>query len=245
MKDMINKFCSEVSARVIHATADEKIEIERELRDHIEDHTQALVELGYSEEEAREKAIEAMGDPEEIGRELNKEYPVLWLILSRIPAILSIILVIIILLSPKIVALSNAFTNLQARIAPEQRNLSSDGHEVEYLFDIRREIPTANDIVRFYGSKVYSEDGGYYALIGSCCYDKWIFGYAADGCHDYVKYESLDGRGHGGGGFSNSGASFSICSVAVEYGQEFVTASYDRFGTYWTAEIPLDWEGVE
>ena len=246
MKDIISNFCSDVSSYVRHATPEEKAQIEQELRDHIEDHAQALMGLGRNEEEATKRAVESMGNPKEIGEELNKEYPIIWLILSRIPAFLIAILVAILIISPASVSVYNAYTNLQARIAPETRYLSNDGHKVDYFFDIRREVPNANDVIRFYGSTVYCEDGKYYGLVGSSCYDKWIFGYASDNVHDNIRYHTLAGNSYsGGGGFSNSGASFHLRTIEVEYGQQYVSVSYDRFGTKWEAKIPLNWEGVE
>ena len=38
------------------------------IRDSIEDHAEALVEHGYTEEDAAARAVELMGDPEETGK---------------------------------------------------------------------------------------------------------------------------------------------------------------------------------
>lgn len=48
--------------------------VEEELREHIEDKTLDLMRIfpGMTEEEAREQALDRMGDPEEIGKELAK-----------------------------------------------------------------------------------------------------------------------------------------------------------------------------
>lgn len=48
--------------------------VEKELREHIEDKTLDLMRIfpGMTEEEAREQALDRMGDPEEIGKELAK-----------------------------------------------------------------------------------------------------------------------------------------------------------------------------
>ena len=48
--------------------------VERELREHIEDKTADLMRIfpDMNEEEARERALSGMGDPEEIGKELAK-----------------------------------------------------------------------------------------------------------------------------------------------------------------------------
>ena len=52
--------------------------IARELRDHYEDHRQALLELGYEDELASERALSAMGDAEEVGQAMNRVHNPLW-----------------------------------------------------------------------------------------------------------------------------------------------------------------------
>lgn len=46
--------------------------IEEELKSHIEDAKEDFIIKGLSEKEAEEKAVEAMGNPEDIGKKLNK-----------------------------------------------------------------------------------------------------------------------------------------------------------------------------
>lgn len=45
--------------------------IQSELWDHLEDHAAALEEMGLSREEAKARAVEAMGDPVEVGKALD------------------------------------------------------------------------------------------------------------------------------------------------------------------------------
>jgi len=66
------EFCKKVCAYVRYKTVHR--EIAEELQNHIEDHLEALLERGVSLEEAEKQAVEAMGDPEQIGRELNKQH---------------------------------------------------------------------------------------------------------------------------------------------------------------------------
>lgn len=63
-------------------TAKEREAIRRELDGHMEDHMEALRALGYDEALAEARTIAAMGDPEEVGRELNKQYPFRWLVVK-------------------------------------------------------------------------------------------------------------------------------------------------------------------
>lgn len=46
-------------------------EIARELGDHYEDHVRDLERIGYAPQLARQRALEAMGDPEEVGRGMD------------------------------------------------------------------------------------------------------------------------------------------------------------------------------
>ena len=58
--------------------------IEQELAQHLQDSMDNLQEEGYSKEEAERLAVEQMGSPDEVGKQLNKEHhPVLgyaWLL---------------------------------------------------------------------------------------------------------------------------------------------------------------------
>ncbi len=247
MKDKLNVFCDEVCSYLKHATPEEKKEVAQELHDHLEDHTQALIDIGRSEAEACTAALEAMGDAGDIGRELNKQFPLLWLLLSRAFGILCGILVLFLIISPSWLSISHGFNNLQARFAsPGSFDLQLDGHKLENYIDIRVEIPTANDIVRFYAADTVENDGRYYAQIASVCYDKWPFGMASDNVHSHIKYYELgkdEPRFSHGGGKGNYGASYKIAQIEVEYGQEYVMAVYDRFGLSLQIEIPLNWEG--
>ncbi|MGI6226785.1 MAG: permease prefix domain 1-containing protein [Peptococcales bacterium] len=67
-EEFCQRVCSFVKYKRVHK------EISKELLDHIEDHVDYLIEQGISKEEAERQAIEAMGDPEEIGRELDKQH---------------------------------------------------------------------------------------------------------------------------------------------------------------------------
>ena len=67
-----NEYCDRVLAQVGRLTADEANDLRNELAGHIEDHAEALVEHGYTEEDAAVRAVELMGDPEETGRALRE-----------------------------------------------------------------------------------------------------------------------------------------------------------------------------
>lgn len=100
-----------------HVTGDERAAIQAELDGHIEDHMEGLLELGYSPELAEERTLDAMGDPKEVGRELNKQYTG-WgfVLLSRAAVLLTVVLCIQALLGLGI--LGNLLDSVWARVAP-------------------------------------------------------------------------------------------------------------------------------
>ena len=77
-----NEYCDRVLAQVGRLTSGEARDLRAELSGHIEDHAEALTALGYGEDEAGERAVMLMGDPEETGRALRRCYRGWWLVLS-------------------------------------------------------------------------------------------------------------------------------------------------------------------
>ncbi len=56
----------------------DRLAMERELTDHFEDHRDALVEVGYTELEAKDHALEALGDADEVGEQLAEVFNTRW-----------------------------------------------------------------------------------------------------------------------------------------------------------------------
>ena len=71
-----------VCACLRYATAKEKAAVQAELEAHIEDHTEALLAAGYNAGHAQRLAVEAMGDPQDVGQALNEAFPRRWWVLS-------------------------------------------------------------------------------------------------------------------------------------------------------------------
>jgi cell cycle protein len=66
INEFLNLVCEQIKYKPIRNT------IAEELKDHIEDKKEELIEMGQNEEEAEKNAVEQMGDAEIIGKELNK-----------------------------------------------------------------------------------------------------------------------------------------------------------------------------
>ena len=70
---VLERYCDAVCAHIRSKAG--RRETYRELRDHLDDHVQALTDRGVPLDLARERAVAAMGDPAEVGKALDKLYP--------------------------------------------------------------------------------------------------------------------------------------------------------------------------
>ncbi len=241
------KFCDRVLARVRHATPEEKADIRAELDAHMEDNAAALLEAGYEEAEAAERALAAMGDPEEIGAELNRDYPLGWLALSRVSLILTVLICATFLFSWPI--LGNTLNSLQARIAPESCGFASTTkYTYERDLDMRAEI--GDDILRIYKVGLDVNGDGETGNVGLffCNYSKNPFGYTSNGLNlEYGTSATTEPerRYNDGGGGGNAGAYYSLAAkIPVTREDSAVVVTYDHYGEYVRLEVPVPWGDV-
>lgn len=241
------EFCDRVVACVRHATPEEKEAIRAELKGHMEDHAAALTEAGYTGEEAAERAAAAMGSPEEIGAELNRAYPLGWLVLSRVSPMVTMLLCATFLFTWPL--LGNVLSGLQARVAPQTSAFASRGlYAREQEVDIRAEM--GDNILRIYRVGLDPSADGETGTAGLfiCNYSKNLFGYAIHGLD--LKYQTSaitqsDGHFFGSGG-GNSGAYYAVVEqLPVSRSDETLAVIYDRYGESVRIEVPVPWEDGE
>lgn len=219
-------------------TGDEKLAIRAEIDGHIEDHMEGLIELGYDPALAEERALAAMGDPKEVGRELNRQYTGWgWVLLSRAAVLLTAVLCIQALLGLGI--LGNLWDSVWARTAPlEPEEVSS---AVKEQLDIR--APVGSDVVRVYGVSRLTREGAPAAGVFLCAYDRLPGGVVSDQLLPSVWIE--DQRGEmlewlpGGSGHGSNGADYQLRYVPVEPSGTFITLFYDHFGEDVSVKLPL------
>ena len=118
-----NEYCDRVLAQVGRLTADEANDLRNELAGHIEDHAEALVEHGYTEEDAAARAVALMGDPEETGRALREQYRHFWLVIVQRIAIFVTIVACVqgFFMLPM---LSGVYESLRERVSPTVNSIS-------------------------------------------------------------------------------------------------------------------------
>lgn len=237
MNDSYDSFCDAVCAEIQHATAEELIHVKRELTDHMEDHAQALIELGRSPEEAKASAVAAMGDAIEIGRELDKEFPLRWFLISRVAVLIAFVLIVLIF-SPLHTMVRSISDNHNAR--------NVQAAEEEQSLDIRIDIPGTNDVVRIYSIRPEANEfGAYYAWVNMCCYDRSPTDTVGDHIsYFYFLYQGERWRSSDFCPVGFASTAYRTSAVPVDKGQEYVTAVYERYGETIVVDIPLDWEGI-
>ena len=111
------QYTDRVLTSLRRVTAKEREAIRRELDGHMEDHMEALRELGYDEALAEERTIAAMGDPAEVGRELNRQYPFRWLAIGWAAMIATLLFALLVAL-PAWNKAGDVVNNLWCRFYP-------------------------------------------------------------------------------------------------------------------------------
>ncbi|MBQ8852521.1 MAG: hypothetical protein IJZ66_08835 [Oscillibacter sp.] len=217
----------------------EKKAVEEELAAHFEDRMEPLLALrGVDEAEAERRSIAAMGDPEAIGRELQKHYSYFWLWVDRI----LLALIVFVLLGSMCLApvyLGHAWQNLVARVAPiTQLERATRETWVDQELDLRTKV--GSDILRFYAVGTTPEGT---VRVFWCAYDERVRGrtslwsFAYEDCRGQLLYGPFNGRV-----YANQGADFVMDEIEVPAGDPYITAVVERYGERITVDIPLTWE---
>lgn len=248
-KDRYDAFCDAVCAAVPRATAREREEIRRELRDHLEDHALDMRERDWSEEEAQKRAVEAMGDPAEIGKAWNDQLSPFWLWVGRCAKMLTAVLLICALLPTlnTVIAVGrNTWTQISSL---DQFRYGYDDALTQWDPDVRVEMGDFE--LRFYRAGIipltdgdrlsyfYPElEGEWYKLkVTAAVYSRNPLYQGPIGMWD-----GLD-SGWKLGGFTSYGGDINHQDLfcPVKKGQESATLSVDNdFGSF-TLTLPLEW----
>ena len=160
-----NEYTRAVCACLRHATPKEKQAVAQELQDHLDDHAAALVEAGWDPEQAQAHALEAMGEAQEVGQALNREFPLRWLVLSRVLLVLAVLAAIVLLL-PIPGRLVSAWNSLAARAEPSHLYPPTKDSSVSaYPLDVHFSLPNGDQIALYAVTLTEAWNGTYTAQI--------------------------------------------------------------------------------
>ena len=237
------EYTSRVLACLRRLTPAEKQDVLAELDAHMEDHICALLELGYDEALAEERTMAAMGDPEEVGREMDKAYPLRWLIVEKATKTLAVVLGCLLVFN--LATFHSVWGSIRARMDPNAWE-----EEIDVELDVRMEV--GDDVLYIYGTGM-DEDNRF--QIFYCWYDKNPLGYIVD--NESVDFYDCRGEKiRGGGGWSanartafhewrtnqpHEGFPFEDTGEILS-GDTYVTAVVERHGVRYEAVVPLVWK---
>lgn len=230
------EFMTQVLSPLGRLTVEEREDVRRELEEHVEDRMEALLEMGWDEELAESRCLEAMGDPAEIGREMARQYRGRgWLWLGRAAVVLTVVMCVLALLG--IGMLHNTWESLEARINP-RLDTRLDSVEAEERMDLRMDM--GNDVLRVFRVSIGELEGRRVAEIATCAYDRRPFGIVAQGWQNCLwTHELAEANFHYGNGKGNWGAFYWQAYTELAPGDRSVTLIYSRYGETKSMEVPL------
>ena len=243
-----SEYVERVLSVMKHVTGEEREAIRAEIDAHIEDHICGLLELDYPEDLAEERTMALMGDPEEVGRELDKQYPAVWLIVKRAAVVLFLVVIWLVAADMWIIT-GNTVESLQARFCPETlatiEEYRDPLHVVEQT-DLRAEC--AGVTLRVYQvgllNATDSRSVAYLAMSGwnSEWYEeRWPGDMAGLFLPHPLEIMSSSGQTPTQGW---SGRWWEVCEVPVLYGDQ-ITLTYDRYGEQFELTVDLPWKERE
>lgn len=241
-----NAYCRAVLAHLRRLTEAERAAVRAELNGHIEDHLEGLLALGYAPALAEERTLAAMGDPAEVGRELEKQYPLRWLIAKG--AAKTVAVALLALLVWQLYTGGGAIMQTLAyRFDADlvERGTLQEQYPCLRPCDLRARTGALE--VRVYGIGICPggegttfPDAAYIAVAAVCYYDAswWNLGHWRSG------FALMLTNGRGEGGWMAYGGSEQLFAVPVEYGEPALYAASQEGCLDLAFAIPLDWEGV-
>ena len=185
-----------------------------------------------------------MGDPGEVGRALNRQYPFRWLVAARTAMALTIAAVLL-MGSGLLGFLSNTGDNLRAQFCPETLaavEYHSDHLDAVKELDLRAELEDVT--VRVYQAGLTNASGGGMAYVALSCWNDNPFVEPPELINTFGWEEVLRITGSSCGlppsGGTGSKWTF-VYEVPVNYG-DTVEITYERWGRSFRLSVPLPWE---
>ena len=240
-----SEYVERVLSVMKHVTGKEREAIRAEIDAHIEDHICALLDLDYDMALAEERTMARMGDPEEVGRELDKQYPAVWLILKRLAIALTVVMLLLVRYDLRVI-LENTEDSLRARYFPETVmtvNKYRDPMEIVEKTDFRAE----NDEItmRVYQVGLVDADAEYsqaYLAVSVWGYEPFEENWPGDAYAVFMAHPLEVTSTSGKTSTQDWGTRWChVYTVLASYGDQ-VTLIYDRYGQQLELTVDLPWK---
>ena len=233
-----DEFCAAVTRALRDATAGERAAVGRELREHLEDHAAALIEGGMDAEDAASAAVDAMGDPGEIGRALNRAYPHRWYVL-RVCSALFLGFFLLVTAVPTLVSLSALYNRADSiRDARMTFHMSASARPYELT------APLGTQTLRLYGIEDNLDSVELYFSI----YNRSPTQPSAyDAISEHLKFFLPDGTSLGSSfqsvsAYASRSANAFAIVVSLPEDADTIIMRYDRYGYSFSETIARDAE---
>lgn len=236
------EYTAQVLENLRRVTRKEREAIEAEIDAHMEDHICDLLDLGYSPELAEERTMSFMGDPAEVGRELNEQYPLGWLILGRGVMVLTLLLALF-LARPLLERTPAAWESIKLRCAPKMvLDISQVREDFEPLgldaWDTDMEVAIQDVHFRVYQVAYDTEaEGGGNVRMAVACWRTNPFQEELDWLEGYALEVWVDGEAEGHSMQHETGG-VSLYGVWAEPGQT-LTMTWGIYGESGTISFTL------
>lgn len=245
------EYTDAVLSALRHVTGDERAAIQTELEGHIQDHMEGLMELGYEPELAEEWTLVAMGDPKEVGRELNKQYTGWgWVLLGRAAKAITILLLLPVCLG--LLLDGGWFRCIEGRFHPPEMHAWGLS-QVESALNVEIRQKVGDDELWVYqvllgrGYDEQTEAWQDWAAVQAVAYDRIPFGIVASWLLDDMTLTDQRGQKKGRCGIPlqyDSRFAYLEGTVEVQPGDTYITLYCDRYGQEFSIDIPLPEEGT-
>lgn len=204
-------------------------EIRLELKDHMMDKIEYYMESGYDGEEAEGLTIKDMGDPKEIGVELDKQHnPIIgWIWRITHIALILIMIVNIFILVP--IGLLTIFSSNNIRSIPKE--------DIAYRIDLNEKVQIDNRVIKF-TNLIYEKNGNMNIFYKA--YEKGSLGSGWSGGMGTVT-DDLGTKYMGYSGSSSAGLITKARRTIKDFSQNANTLiiNYDQYNRKYRIEIPL------
>ncbi|HIY33325.1 MAG TPA: hypothetical protein H9833_08765 [Candidatus Evtepia faecavium] len=213
------------------------------------------MEAGWDPEEAQAHALDAMGEAKEVGRALDREFPLRWLVLSRL-SLAALVLAIAVALPFLFPAVAGAAGSLQARWDPAAYAAAHFEEPPPLVpLDVQWEIYDGT-VLSLYGVglRELPQEGYYSADLYTVLYHRnpfrstplllgelWV---TTQGTEEDLFVPFPTGLPLSGTTHQNCNATYSVIEASGDFAGQNITLHYQYLDTSFALDISLPWEEV-
>lgn len=244
MNPHFRQYSETVTACLRNASPKERKAVRQELEDHLQDHADALEVAGYPPEQAQAHALEAMGDPKQVGEELSAAFPLRWWVLTRVAGCVAVIALLLVLFwLPEPIA--DLYHYYQAKNDPLSFQWNQDVPLQLVPLDLQEALPGGGTLSIYAAGLVENSDGTYEAYVYAVSYSGGPFQFPNDasrqltftaGDQPFSYYTPMSD--------TKSCRTFTLYRLRDLSWGTVPTAHFTRNGNQFSAELPLPWQEV-